>query len=298
VKTGYDQFFKKAGQARQQDGNLRSRPLRSSTEFQLQQAIENTEDSIRRNIPMKSKRKKKSTFSWKLSGLSLIGFVVALYGFQNYEDIENKLKKVEISFFGMALAEDAAPHKSAEKPSAEGDHKPSAEAKGTAPAPGAEIAKTAANGSEGAAGFDHLEKLNERKKQLDAREEELNRLEAEIQAQKAEVEKRMAEVQSMRNDISTILDDKVKADEQKVEVLVQVYSNMKPQQAAQVFGTMDEDLAIEILGRMKKKNAADIMNLIKPDKAQILSEKFAGYKRKPSSTANGPAKPEGEEKKQ
>ena len=69
------------------------------------------------------------------------------------------------------------------------------------------------------------------------------------------------------------------ADDKKVETLVQVYSNMKPQQAAKVFETMDEDLAVEIMGRMKKKNAAEIMNLIKPEKAQIFSEKYAGYKR-------------------
>jgi len=54
---------------------------------------------------------------------------------------------------------------------------------------------------------------------------------------------------------------------------------MKPAQAAKVFETMDEDLAVEILGKMKKKNAAEVMNLIKPEKAQVFSEKYAGYKR-------------------
>jgi flagellar motility protein MotE (MotC chaperone) len=34
---------------------------------------------------------------------------------------------------------------------------------------------------------------------------------------------------------------------------------------------------------MKKKNAADIMNLLKPEKAQTISEKYAGYKRTPAS---------------
>jgi flagellar motility protein MotE (MotC chaperone) len=53
---------------------------------------------------------------------------------------------------------------------------------------------------------------------------------------------------------------------------------MKPQQAAKVFETLDEDLVIEILGRMKKKNAADILNLVKPEKAQILAERYAGYR--------------------
>lgn len=299
MKTGYDQFFKKAGQARQNGETRAEQTSRRQLEFQLSEALELQDEKLRRNLPVKSKKKKKSTFSWKLTGFSLVGFVLALYGFQNYENIEKNLKKIEIGFFGMALAEDAHEEKKTDAHASAAKEGTSAEAgaaasKEVSAIPGEKVAKADA----AAAGFDHLEKLNDRKKQLDAREEELNRLEAEIQAQKIDLEKRMEEVKNMRNEISSILDDRVKADEQKVEVLVQVYSNMKPQQAAQVFGTMDEDLAIEILGRMKKKSAADIMNLIKPDKAQILSEKFAGYKRKPSSNIpEGSAKPAGEEKK-
>jgi flagellar motility protein MotE (MotC chaperone) len=68
--------------------------------------------------------------------------------------------------------------------------------------------------------------------------------------------------------------------------LVQVYSNMKPNQAAKVFETMDEDLVIEILGRMKKKNAADILNLVKVDKAQKFSERYAGYRTPANANQN------------
>ena len=75
-----------------------------------------------------------------------------------------------------------------------------------------------------------------------------------------------------------MLQDRVSSDAAKVDTLVQVYSNMKPSQAAKVFETMDEDLVIEILSKMKKKNAADILNLVKSDKAQVLAEKYAGYR--------------------
>jgi flagellar motility protein MotE (MotC chaperone) len=128
--------------------------------------------------------------------------------------------------------------------------------------------------------IDHLSKLNDRKKELDEREEELNRMEQELQAQKTELDKRMQELEGVRRGISSVLEEKVAVDSKKVDTLVLMYSDMKPPQAAKVFETMDEDLAVEILGRMKKKSAADIMNLLKPDKAQVLTEKFAGYKRK------------------
>ena len=105
-------------------------------------------------------------------------------------------------------------------------------------------------------------------------------MDQELQAQKSELDKRMKELEDVRRGISSVLEDKVKVDDKKVDTLVLMYSDMKAPQAAKVFETMDEDLAVEILGRMKKKNAADIMNLLKPEKAQVLSEKFAGYKRK------------------
>jgi flagellar motility protein MotE (MotC chaperone) len=108
----------------------------------------------------------------------------------------------------------------------------------------------------------------------------LNRIENELTAQKEELEKRMKELEKTRSNISSVLEEKVKADDQKIDTLVQMYSTMKPQQAAKVFETLDEDLSVEIISRMKKKNAAEILNLLKPEKAQMFSEKFAGYKKK------------------
>ncbi len=60
---------------------------------------------------------------------------------------------------------------------------------------------------------------------------------------------------------------------------MELYSNMKPKQAADVIGSINEDLAVEVLAKMKKKNAAEIMNLLTPEKARILSEKYTGYRR-------------------
>ena len=83
-----------------------------------------------------------------------------------------------------------------------------------------------------------------------------------------------------RTGISNMLQERSTQDAEKVETLVQVYSNMKPSNAAKVLESLDEDLAVEIIGRMKKKNAAEVLNLMKPEKAQVFSEKFAGYRKK------------------
>jgi flagellar motility protein MotE (MotC chaperone) len=87
--------------------------------------------------------------------------------------------------------------------------------------------------------------LAARKKELDQREEELVRREEQVAKLKEEVEGKLKEIQGYRNSIAVLLQDRVATDSAKVDTLVQVYSNMKPSQAAKVFETMDEDLVIE-----------------------------------------------------
>lgn len=238
-----------------QSGNVLAEKLRSK----LKPAIE--EKKRRRAIP------------WKLAGSSFVGLIIALMGLTYLDKIEDFLKRLEVQALAPASAEGAPPAdgKAVEEKAAE-------VVKAEASTQQATVKKDFTQEE-----INHFARLNDRKRELDAREEELNRMETELSKQKEELEKRLADLEQTRRGISSALEDRVKVDEKKVETLVQVYSNMKPQQAAKVFESMDEDLAIEVLGRMKKKNAAEIMNLIKPEKAQVLSEKYAGYKRNVAS---------------
>lgn len=259
MKNGYDQFFKQARHASRNPGKR----------FDLPEHTMSAQPPKKKAAPPMPlrKAKKKKSFPWMLSGLSFAGLVLALVGMQYSTQVERWMKHVEIGL-GVAMAEEKAPEPKGEKKDAKAEGGEAKEEDGKAHR---EIAEEDVN---------HLSKLNERKKELDAREEELGRQEVELAKQREELDRRLKELEGMREKISEILQDRVKADDQKVETLVQMYSNMKAPQAAKVFESMDEDLAVEILGRMKKKNAADIMNLLKPEKTQLFSEKFAGYKRK------------------
>lgn len=270
MKNGYDQFFKNARKVADENSGVKFRKNSTSPRLNLDLSSEDVEQQLRRRLQMSApkKRKKRTTVPWKMMGVSFIGLLLTLWGFQNHEDVERFVKRIEITMTGEAVAENVPSKASAEEAKADSKAAVAGEKKEEKPA--------AMSADE----LDHLSKLNDRKKELDAREEELNRQEAEMQAQKIEMDKRLKELEEMRGRISSMLEDRVKADDQKVDTLVQMYSNMKPPQAAKVFETMDEDLVVEILGRMKKKNAADIMNLLKPEKAQIISEKYAGYKRR------------------
>lgn len=122
-------------------------------------------------------------------------------------------------------------------------------------------------------------KLQKRKEELDQRELELAKLEEELQKQKVELEEKLKDLDKVRQGVASVLKERISVDSEKLDRLVEFYSNMKPQNAAKIFEEVDESLAVEILGRLKKKNAAEIMNLVKPDKAQRLSEKYTGYRR-------------------
>jgi len=281
-KTGYDQFFK---QARANSGATAPRRPVEKSRFELnhshQTSEKNTQQSLlaeqlRTRLQASKKKKPKKSLSWKFAGISFLGVVLTSAGYLEHERIENFLRRVEISFLGSAMAE-------SEKAAVE--QKPSGEIPGekvaaNSPAEGGEKKEEVAKKRDFTdEEINHFSKLNERKRELDAREEELARMEAELAAQKTDLEKRLQKLETTRREISSVLEEKVKADDQKVETLVQMYSNMKPQQAAKIFEEMDEDLAVEIIGRMKKKNAAEVMNIIKPEKAKVFAEKFAGYKR-------------------
>lgn len=279
MKSGYDQFFQNARKAADpqaaRSGSVRFQKKSGAPKLDLDISSEDLEQQIRRRMKMSApKKKKKSGIPWKIVGVSFVGLLLAVYGFLYHEDVERFVKRIEITMGGEAYAEAAKP----------------AAPVSAAAAPKTEEAKPEAPAALTASDLDHLQKLNDRKKELDAREEELNRMEAELQVQKEELEKRLKDLEGMRTKISGILEERVKVDSEKVDTLVQMYSNMKAPQAAKVFETMDEDLAVEILGRMKKKNAADIMNLLKPEKAQVLSEMFAGYKRAPASASTDAGK--------
>lgn len=242
MKTGYDKHFKKVKQSA------------SAPAFNVR---------LQKSNPAAApvKKAKKSSFPIK----PLMSFILLAAGgllfLENAEAIENYLKKIEISM-GTAQAE---------------EKKPEAKPVVAAQAVNADSKTLSVEGKK-LEDAEYMFKLAERKKQLDQRENDLNKLAEQIEKQKVEITEKLTKLEATRLQISKALEEKIKADDGKVETLVQMYTNMKPVQAAKIFETLDEDLVIEILGRMKKKSAADILNLIKPEKAQIFAERYTGYR--------------------
>lgn len=302
-QSGYQKFFKEAMKNSPAGKSHASNPrvsLEKTKKFvtadeldQLMRVQESSSGKLQLNKKKSRHERKMKTPPRVLIALSLIGFVVvlgAMYFDDELEHALSKMERLEISFFGMTAAQaeksetsptnptadakkDAGTSKDdkASLPKKEGENKENADA-GSADKAGEKVVST------GSTETDHLLTLAQRKKELDERDEEVKQLESQVQEQKKELEKKIVELEEMRRKIASILEERVKVDEQKIDTLVQMYSTMRAPQAAKIFETMDEGLVVEILGRMKKKNAADVMNLIKAEKAQIFSERLAGYR--------------------
>lgn len=280
-KNGYDQFFKAARASKAQSqapspkirfdvnqDNIAAMQASSEKRQGVPKAdSKNLAEQLRQRVQLQAqtKKKKRAKMPWRLVGVSFVGVIAAGFGLKFHDQIYDQVKKIEISLIGGVQAQTVAAPATVPKPS-----EVVAVANDAAATSKKEYTQTE---------WDHFARLNERKRELDAREEELAKMEAEIVEKRKALEKRLSDLENTRAQISQVLQDRVNLDQERIETLVQMYSNMKPSQAAKVFETMDEDLAVEIIGRMKKKNAAEVMNLIKPEKTQIFSERYAGYKR-------------------
>ena len=267
MKTGYDQFFKQAQKVAAKKAPLKPVDSRSMAK------------QLRGKQEQRIAKKAKKPIRWKMAAMSFLGLIITVSGLLKMDQIESFVQKIEVNVMGTAYAEDTKAAKADSKTKPEGEAGKKVEGKDGKAKEETADATAAAPKEFSQEEINHFAKLNDRKRELDSREEELNRMEQELQTQKTELEKRMSELEQTRKNISTVLEEKVQGDDKKIENLVQLYSNMKPQQAAKAFEDMDEGLAVDILGRMKKKNAAEIMNLVKAEKVKILSEKYAGYKR-------------------
>ncbi len=258
----YDKHFKK---------------MKSGAAGQKQNLKPKAQQKVKKQMKSKRSNKKDNT-PWSLFIILMIGTVLSLWGYNNLEEVDHLLSRVEIGFLGQAAAQQSSNGASGgeQSTSATGPNQANNAAAGNpdvglACPPATEVTEEE---------LSHYSKLAERKEQLDLREKELAKMEEDLHKQKAEIEVRIKKLESIRANISGVLKERVEVDEQRVTTLVDFYSNMKPKQAAEVFNTLNEDLAIEVLGRMKKKNAAAIMNLLEPAKARTLSEKFTGYKKR------------------
>ncbi|WP_198146004.1 MotE family protein [Desulfonatronovibrio magnus] len=114
--------------------------------------------------------------------------------------------------------------------------------------------------------------ITEEFRRLRAREEEIDRRERNLRMLEAELDEKLAELQRLEAGLERMLEEADVVKDQKIRHLVDVYANMRPQQAAEVLETIDENIAVKILAGMRGRQAGDILTHVNSRKAARLSE--------------------------
>lgn len=112
----------------------------------------------------------------------------------------------------------------------------------------------------------------ERTQALNAREEALDRKEAELRTLERELDEKLENLKALEVRMQKLIDSAGTIQDEKMAHLVDVYSNMKPKQAAQVLETLDEPIAVRILAGMSGRKAGEILSSVRADRAAALSE--------------------------
>ncbi len=203
-----------------------------------------------------------------VGGISVVSFCLALYGLLYPEQLVTLSSRVKIGFLAQGMAAEQA---------SSAEVKPSHEEKSSVSEKSPETKPADSKSPAVAENTNHVGQLLEKEKELVEREKRVVELEEKLQQQKLELDEKIKQLEVARRDIASRLETRVAQDQENIDKLVGVYSNMKPQSAAQVISQLDQELAISILRKMKKQDAGAIMNFMDPQKTKVLSEKYSGY---------------------
>ncbi|SFJ93272.1 Flagellar motility protein MotE, a chaperone for MotC folding [Desulfomicrobium apsheronum] len=106
---------------------------------------------------------------------------------------------------------------------------------------------------------------------LNAREQALAKKEAELKALEAQVDQKLTTLRELEIRMQNLIDSAASIQDEKMVHLIDVYSNMKPKQAAVVLQTLEEPIAVRILAGMSGRKAGEILSSVRADRAAALS---------------------------
>lgn len=107
---------------------------------------------------------------------------------------------------------------------------------------------------------------------LRRKQEEVQRKEQALQALERELDAKLTRLQELEKRIQAMLEEADVLKDGKIKHLVDVYSNMKPNQAAKALEVLEEPVAVKILSGMRGRNAGEILSFVDAEKAARLTE--------------------------
>jgi flagellar motility protein MotE (MotC chaperone) len=143
-------------------------------------------------------------------------------------------------------------------------------APGASPSPGSPT-----SGGQRPADGKLLEELNRRSAELDRREHDLQTWAAQIAVAERLARAQLAELGQLRADLEKVVANQSAASDEDIAVLVGLYSNMKPTQAAALLGHLDAGMAAAILEKLDIHSAGPALAAMEPTMAVAITEELS-----------------------
>lgn len=127
---------------------------------------------------------------------------------------------------------------------------------------------------------EHLEELlaalKKREARLAAQEQDIEMRERTVEVAEDEIDKQLEKLEQAEISLQQTITLASQSAEDDLSQLTNVYTNMKPKQAAALFEQMDASFAAGFLARMPPDNAARVLAGMSPEKAYHVSVELAG----------------------
>jgi len=114
--------------------------------------------------------------------------------------------------------------------------------------------------------------LSEEWQTLRRRQEEVQRQEQTLRALENELDAKLNRLQELETRIQGMIEEADVLKDRKMRHLVDVYSNMKPREAAKALEALEEPVAVKILSGMRGRNAGEVLSFVDSEKAARLTE--------------------------
>jgi flagellar motility protein MotE (MotC chaperone) len=125
-----------------------------------------------------------------------------------------------------------------------------------------------------------LQEVSRRQAELDRRERDLQTRAAQVAAAEQLARRQISELERLRHEVETLAAHEFSAADADLTLLVGLYSNMKPAQAAAVLGKMDAVKSAAILQRLDTRSAGPILAGMDPQAVtEELAQRHAGFRR-------------------
>jgi flagellar motility protein MotE (MotC chaperone) len=184
-----------------------------------------------------------------------------------------------------ALPPPGAPGSGQAAPAAKDNPMQTASATAPAPAkPGAGDARHPAPETNlSSAEVELLQTLSTRRADLDQRAQAVEQREALLKVGEDRLNQKLAELNALKADIEKLLSIRKSKEEQELNNLVNIYSAMKPREAAAIFDGLDMPVLLDVVEKMKEQKVAPIFAAMNPRRAQEVTTRLAERRKLPPS---------------